>query len=250
MPRKAHLLAVVLLALLFPAVVHPPAGAAHQRSAPDRLTRSAAGLPVMFTFDAGPARAISDSSAQVTLHPVEVGGALQFVAHDNGWAISFPPRCPEGTSDCPRAILESPRLEQLNPGWRHLRFGASVLMAADGVKRGHNIVQKGYSTHGSQFKLQIDGRRGRPSCVIAAFGQIHRANADVSVSDSQWHNVACERLGSSLSVVVDGVVRGQVSLPLTLAVSNKTPLRIGGKHTRADNDQFTGVLDNVYVAIG
>lgn len=250
MSRKTCVLAAILLALLLPVLVHKPADAAHQRPVTSRVATSATGLLYLFTFDTGPNGAIADSSGQVTLHRVEKDGALTFVGHDNGWAINFPPRCEVGRVSCPRAILESPRLERLNPGWQHLRFGASVLMTTDNIKRGQNIVQKGYSTHGSQFKLQIDGKRGRPSCVIAAFGLIHRITADASVSDGQWHNVECERLGSSLKVVVDGIVHGQVSLPLTLAVANKAPLRIGGKHTRADNDQFSGVLDNVYVAIG
>ena len=49
---------------------------------------------------------------------------------------------------------------------------------------------------------------------------------------------------------VDGVPRGSTTVPATLSVTNDRPLSIGGKGAFADNDQFNGALDNVWVEIG
>jgi hypothetical protein len=72
-------------------------------------------------------------------------------------------------------------------------------------------VQKGYAAGpGGEWKLQVDGYAGRPSCVLVGAGSpvIHLAVAGRSVADGRWH-----RLG-----------RG--------------------------NDQFHGAVDDVFVATG
>jgi hypothetical protein len=45
-------------------------------------------------------------------------------------------------------------------------------------------------------------------------------------------------------------VRGTQKIPATLSVSNTRPLSIGGKGAFADNDQYNGALDDVWVRIG
>jgi hypothetical protein len=132
-----------------------------------------------------------------------------------------------------------------------LRFGAVVRIAPNETSKGENVLQKGYSTGGSQFKLQVDGAAGRPSCVLVgtASPRIYLAQSSVSVADGQWHAVDCVRVGGSLTLSVDGVVRGSVSLPTALSVSNDQPLRIGGKGNSPNNDQFVGSLDDVYVSL-
>jgi len=113
-------------------------------------------------------------------------------------------------------------------------------------------VQKGYSTTSSQWKLQIDGVAGRPSCVLVDDKKpaIRMIASTVSVADGRWHALACRRAGTSLTVLVDGVPRGSTAVPAKLSVSNERPLSIGGKGAFADNDQFNGALDNVWVEIG
>ena len=44
--------------------------------------------------------------------------------------------------------------------------------------------------------------------------------------------------------------RGSTRVPAKLSVTNERPLSIGGKGAFADNDQFNGALDNVWVEIG
>jgi hypothetical protein len=179
------------------------------------------------------------------------GGAVDTESHGGGLAVRFPPPCAEyGDRTCPRVILETPFAT--NPGPRPLRYGATVRLAPSETSDGENVLQKGFSHGHSQFKLQVDGAGGQPSCVLVgtASRQIHAAIASVSVSDGQWHTIECSRTGSSLTITVDGAVAGQAKVPASLSIVNNDPLRIGGKGISANNDQFHGALDDVFVSIG
>jgi hypothetical protein len=113
-------------------------------------------------------------------------------------------------------------------------------------------VQKGYSKSSSQYKLQLDGRLGNPSCVLVDVKKrgVKLVRSSVSVADGKWHVVECRRVGIAFRVLVDGVVRGLAKVPAALSVSNNRPLSIGGKGVYADNDQFNGAVDDVWVRIG
>jgi hypothetical protein len=179
------------------------------------------------------------------------GGAVDTESHGGGLAVRFPPPCAEYRDrTCPRVILETPFAT--NPGSRPLRYGATVRLAPSETSDGENVLQKGFSHGHSQFKLQIDGAGGQPSCVLVgtASRQIHAAIASVSVSDGQWHTIECSRSGSALTITVDGAVAGQAKVPAALSIVNNDPLRIGGKGISANNDQFHGALDDVFVSIG
>jgi hypothetical protein len=80
--------------------------------------------------------------------------------------------------------------------------------------------------------------------------QIHVAVSEKSVADDRWHTLECRRSGSSLTVLVDGARRGSATIPADLTVRNGIPLSVGGKGSFADNDQFQGMLDEVWVSIG
>ena len=85
---------------------------------------------------------------------------------------------------------------------------------------GENVVQKGYATSpGGEWKLQVDGYAGRPSCVLVGAGAATRyvALAGGSVADGQWHQLTCRRTGTALSIAVDGTVAGVRSVPAALA---------------------------------
>lgn len=202
------------------------------------MVAALAGFHVWYTFD-GPSPLVARTAA---------GGALRTEPHGGGLAIRFPPRC-RGDA-CPRAILESPLLDELNPGTRPLSFGAAVKMAPTDTADGANIVQKGYSVGGvTQYKLQVDGRAGNPSCVLASKTQIYRIVAPVRVADGRWHRLDCRRTGPMLAVHVDGLPRAILLVPADLSIVNTVPLRIGGKSVKPDNDQYAGALDDVYIAI-
>jgi hypothetical protein len=210
---------------------------------------------VFFSFDGGLAalETAGPDRPALTLRSAQ-GGQLTGVPHGAGTAVEFPAPCPQyGAADCPRVVLEAPGAG-LNPGGQSLRWGATVLLAADRTAPGSNILQKGYSTRGGgQFKLQVDGVAGVPSCVLVDAAQnspIHVVKASASIADGRWHTVACTRAGTSLSVFIDGVQRGVTSVPAGLSVDNDDTLRIGGKGTSPNNDQFSGALDDVFVDIG
>ena len=204
---------------------------------------------VRYTFD-GPALLADVSGHGHDLMPVSRnGGSYVRVQHDGGYALAFPPPC--RTEPCPRIALRAATTADLNPGRRPIRYGASVRLAADQTTKGENVLQKGYSVRGSQYKLQIDGLAGRPSCVLVDDRRptIHAAVSSIGVADDRWHTLECRRAGSGLTVLVDGVPRGRATLPADLSVRNRIPFSIGGKGSFADNDQFQGMLDDVWVAI-
>jgi hypothetical protein len=80
--------------------------------------------------------------------------------------------------------------------------------------------------------------------------RIFIVTAGVSVADGQWHAVECSRTKTLLTISVDGVLTGQINVPASLSIVNGDPLRIGGKGLSANNDQFHGALDDVFVSIG
>jgi hypothetical protein len=215
-----------------------------------------AGGPVQlrYTFDNGVGRPITDTNGGHELKPLgQNGGSLHLVPEGRGLALDYPDRCAlPRERDCPRAILQGTRDDSLNPGRRPLQYGASVLMTHADLADGANVVQKGYSVGGtSQFKLQVDHRMGHPSCVIAGnHRRIYRAEPVVDVADGRWHNLACVRTSTSLTLIVDGVARASTPVPPTLSIANAEPLRVGGKGPNKGNDQYAGEIDNVFLSIG
>lgn len=202
-------------------------------------------LSLRYTFDGWWVGSVADVDGRYPLHP---RGMLAYTPRGDGWAARFPPRCE--AAGCPRVILEGLPAPELNPGTRGMRFGASVLMTPADTGDGANVVQKGFSTGGvTQFKLQVDGREGQPSCVVASKTTIYLTIAPMTVADGRWHALACSRSGRWLSISVDGVTRAAVAVPLNVSIVNSEPLRIGGKNISADNDQYAGMLDDVFLAI-
>jgi hypothetical protein len=177
---------------------------------------------VRYTFDgAAPLADVSGHGHDLT--PVSRhGGSFATVAHGGGSALAFPPPC--HAEPCPRIALRATDTTGLNPGRRPIRYGAAVRLRSDETTKGENVLQKGYSARGSQYKLQIDGAAGHPSCVLVG--------------------------GTQLTILVDGVRRGSVTVPAELSVTNRLPFSVGGKGSYLDNDQFQGTLDEVWVDIG
>lgn len=240
-----------------------PAGAAASRpaaepAAPTEQTAQPAEVdaPVIvarYTFDAASSGAtVADDSGHghTLTSSAGHGGKVRLAERLAGRAADFPARC--AGAKCPHAVLQAQDAPELNPGTGPIRYGATVRLTKKDTGSGQNIVQKGYSASGSQYKLQIDGSAGRPSCVFAdaAVHAIHVALSDVSVSDGAWHRLECRRAGTSLTLLVDDAVRGTAVLPAELSVVNTVPLSIGGKGNGKDNDQFHGTLDDVWIARG
>ena len=231
--------AVAVVSAMLAAGVTAPAAAA----SPATVAR--------YDFDSRSGTLIDDTGRGHTLRLVTTrGGTVRPVVHGAGRALQFPARCTGRT--CPTAVLQSRPSADLNPGTRPLTFGATIRLARSQTTDGQNVVQKGYSATSSQYKLQVDGREGRPSCVLVGGRKrgIKLVRSTISVADGTWHRVQCRRVGAAFRVLVDGVVRGVARVPTGLSVVNKHPLSIGGKGAYTDNDQFHGAVDDVYVSIG
>ena len=237
--RRALLFAVAL------AVAGTTGPSAHASTVPPAAEKDT----VRYDFD-GPSPLADATGHGHDLSPVSRhGGSFSTVARGAGRALSFPPPCHD--EPCPRIALRAVLSDDLNPGRRPIRYGATVRLAANQTTKGENVLQKGYSARGSQYKLQIDGAAGRPSCVLVdnRRPEIHVALSRASVADGGWHTLECRRSGSSLTVLVDGRPQGGTTIRADLAVRNRIPLSVGGKGSFTDNDQFQGELDEVWVAI-
>ena len=121
---------------------------------------------------------------------------------------------------------------------------------------GENVMQKGlWGQVGGQWKLQIDKAAGIPSCVVSGVwpkdGSMLRVvvKASISVADGKWHDLRCRRTVDGVAVVIDGVVQGSMAMPV-VDVNSDAPVTIGAKSVKPrDNDQFHGVLDDVFMAL-
>ncbi|MEU8078286.1 LamG-like jellyroll fold domain-containing protein [Catellatospora citrea] len=235
----------------------PPASPSPSAAAPSpsaQVTREG----VVFDFADGldRARVVGAAAGPLAVREEsQTGGDVTLVPRDGDFAVRFPGPCANSDEkQCPRAILDAGADAALNPRLRAFRWGAAVLMAPAETSKGSNVLQKGYSQFGTQFKLQVDGIEGKPSCVLAGPQRgknvIHVAQAARGVADGRWHTVECARDGSVLRISVDGVPQGAAAVPAELSIENDAPLRIGGKGVAPGNDQFHGTVDDLFVAIG
>ena len=176
------------------------------------------------------------------------GAAVRMVPHGTGQALAFPAKCTGAA--CPRLVLQAEDTPDLNPGTRPLRYGAGILLNPAETASGENVLQKGYSTGGGQYKLQVDGVNGRPSCGLGDAAGQYVVRGRTTVADGRWHTVECRRTGPTLAVLVDDRLEASVAVPAGLAVTTSRPFSIGGKGAGADNDQFHGTVDDVWVHIG
>ena len=249
--------AVIAVGLLLSACGSGGAGS-EPSSGPPALTKV---LSLDFEKAAGPldtGARIGSAMADGPGGKVELGGAkqqpLRLVSGRNkqGHGVAFPSPCPPSvTATCPKAIIQVDDDASLDPGPADYEWGASVLLEAGETSKGSNIIQKGFSVGGgSQWKLQVDGVNGHPSCVVVGQGEstIHDVYADVTIADGTWHDVSCHREAGKLVISVDGRKRGSAAIPKDLTISPAGPMRIGGKSLKPNNDQFFGTLDDVYVS--
>jgi hypothetical protein len=248
MRSRSFTSAVALVAGLAAAVIgaanahaaHPPAGGK---------------IVAEYSFDGRRTASVLDESGEghdLTL-VASHGGTLKSITHGSGQALAFPARCTrKALNTCAHVALRSPSSADLNPGTANISYGAALELGATQTSKGQNVVQKGYSATSSQYKLQVDGRAGQPSCVVVDDKRttIQLVRSSVTVADGAWHTVECRRTAAALSILVDGRVRGTRTVPATLSITNKMPLAIGGKGAFTDNDQFQGALDDVWVRIG
>jgi hypothetical protein len=236
-------LVAALAALLFATAVRTP---------PARATTAEA-LVAWYPIELPNALGDYSASADPLRIRAAAGGTVQLGPALGRTAARFPAPCAARTpATCPRAILEAAASPVHDPGTRPMRYGAVVALLPGQTDAGENILQKGYSVGGSQWKLQVDGAAGQPSCVLAGGkpNVIYRVTAPVSIVDGGWHAIECRRGIGVLSIVVDTLPRAAVAVPASLNVASSQPVRLGGKGVGRNNDQFHGYLDAAWVYIG
>jgi concanavalin A-like lectin/glucanase superfamily protein len=231
-------------------------GAAPAIAAPAAPAASAAVMVANYTFDAGPvAGRVAENSGRglpLTVRSAN-GGAIRYSAPSKaGRYVAFPAPCAAAAAaTCPQVLLEAASDPDLNPGTKAFRWGATMLVPKTQAT-GANVMQKGVAGTGSQWKMQIGKKAGRPQCVVAGTGlaEHHVVHATSGVADGAWHKVLCLRSGTMLAISIDGVNRGRAVIPANLSITNPKPLRIGGRNFNAPGDAFHGYLDNVYAMLG
>jgi hypothetical protein len=248
MRRRSYTMAVALAAGL---VAHVLGSVGAVSASPAAST----GVVVArYGFDVVTGTIADDSGHRHTLAVIAGhGGAVRTIPHGTGRALAFPAKCTAtAKSRCPHVVLQTPAAVDLDPGTLPIAYGAAVRLARNQTTKGQNVLQKGYSATTSQYKLQIDGAAGRPSCVLVGDRRraIRMVRSSVSVADGTWHAIECRRADTAFSILVDGILRGVRAVPAGLSVRNDGPLSVGGKGASANNDQFQGALDDVWVRIG
>lgn len=181
------------------------------------------------------------------------GGRVRAVEGFDGTTSADFPRPCEG-EQCPQAVVQVADDPALSPGTAPFQLGAQVRLRPHQTSPGANVLQKGlHGDPGGQWKLQVDGGQGLPSCVVSGEVDGHRqrtkVKSSVSVADGLWHQVTCSRTGTGLAVLVDGEVTGwETAAPAS--VTTTAPVSIGGKNVLRGSDQFHGVLDDVFFTTG
>jgi hypothetical protein len=214
-------------------------------------------LVARYTFDGGGAGGrVADTSGRGATLGIRTtaGGVVRFLTTTAkaGQYIGMPRRCAADATTCPRALLEGADDADLDPGARTFRWGATVSVAKTQLAGSPNLMQKGVVTTESQWKMQIGATHGKAQCVVVGRGsaRAYLVRSTVTVADGRWHRVLCLRSGSTLSVHVDGQLRGSTTIPAALNIANDKPLRVGGPNFAATSDMYHGYLDDVYAQLG
>ncbi|WP_250002626.1 LamG-like jellyroll fold domain-containing protein [Actinoplanes sp. M2I2] len=254
---KLALALAAITGLVVPAVPAAAAPAPAPSVTPPATTTPATPLLVArWTFDAGAVDGrVADTSGRgpaLTTRTVDQGVIRFDTATPSGRYASFPTACATTAPKCPRALLETASVPNLNPGTRNFRWSARMLTIKTQITGSANIMQKGVATTSSQWKMQVGKTNGRAQCVLVGTGSptVYIARSSASVADGEWHKVLCQRRGTSLSVWIDDQLGGQTTVPATLSISNALPLRIGGPNFNTKTDMYHGRLDDVYAELG
>lgn len=208
-----------------------------------------------YTFDGGaPGGKVAENSGRgvpLTVRSADKG-TVRFPAATTGKYAGLPTRCLKTTTVCPKALLEGADDPDLDPGTRRFTWAASLRITKAQLAGSANVVQKGVATTESQWKLQVGLKSGRAQCVTVGRGspKAYVARSAAGIADGQWHKVLCQRSGTSLTVSVDGAVKGRTVVPAAMSILNDKPLRIGGPNFHTVSDMFHGDVDDVYAQLG
>ncbi|MCU1360610.1 MAG: rane protein [Ilumatobacteraceae bacterium] len=187
------------------------------------------------------------------------GGSIAAVADttgapgSTGTVLGYPADCTPGP--CASAMVQLADDPTLDPLLSDFEWGARILMQPYETADGENIIQKGITDEpGGQWKLQVDKAGGLPSCVVSGRAPGEATDrrlvlrGSVDVADGVWHLVVCRRTAAAgLQLFVDGVVTAAAAMPV-VDIDSNAPVTIGANRvTPSPNDQFHGMLDDVFM---
>jgi Concanavalin A-like lectin/glucanases superfamily len=162
------------------------------------------------------------------------------------WAFASPTAPPPK----PERLVQVPNHSQLNPGSGNY----TVEIRYRTTQHFGNMVQKGQAgSSGGYFKIENPG--GRLNCVFrgkSSSGAFQRkaVQAPTVLSNGQWHDAVCARIGNKLTLTIDGKVVATAS-GSTGNISNTRPITIAGKlecdQVSTTCDYYTGDIDFIKI---
>ena len=201
----------------------------------------------------------------------ENGGVLvaRTSSRTGGRAADYPAF--DDSADGPRAVVavrNRGTRDRLSPRSRRFAFGADVRIdatsAGGSYDDGNNVVQRGLYAKGSQFKIEVEGRR--PACRVSGRSGAVTVTASSQLVADDWYRIACRRLvrpnGHRVELTVDPLstdaatvtARSRLRRIGRLRFSRRVPISVGGKvdsslDIQDASDQFNGRIDNVFLRI-
>jgi hypothetical protein len=189
------------------------------------------------------------------------GGVVKVVRGRAGGRAARFPGYP-GSSQGRAAILVSTADSRatVSPGRRAFTFGGSFridpVSSGEGRDNGDNLIQRGNYGSRGQYKIQLDDRV--PSCRVKGDAGTRFVRARARVTPDRWYAVTCRRTTSGLRLSVKSFAPGstaaitRTSGPTGNIVLGTLRLSVGGKvgpngAPLPSADQFTGVVDNVFL---
>jgi len=258
--RRSTACASVLLAVTTSLV-----GVGSSSAATRLLTLNAVGAPLTLVSGSSQLAATGGTTVRIAMARLSGGNAV-VVAGPSATlprALQFPPYVASGVY--PRAVVEVTPVSGsgLTPGASNFRYGAVFRLgrtsSGRAIDNGDNVFQRGLSSEGSMFKLDVD--HGRPSCKVNGTAGPALVRSGVVVRRGAWYKAWCSRVGSTLSIEVKPY--GSAALPHRNVVSGSTgtiafaanrPATIGGKASavgtmvEAATDQLNGAVAQVWTS--
>jgi hypothetical protein len=133
----------------------------------------------------------------------------------------------------------------LNPGSRNIRIAVHVKfgMKPSASIGDYDLVRK--QSGGGTYKVEIR-RSGQGFCKFRGnLGNV-AITAGPNLADDRWHTIVCRKVGSTVTLTVDGE-SFQETGPIG-SIANSKVLVLGAKETPAD--WYKGIMDEVRIAFG
>lgn len=148
-----------------------------------------------------------------------------------------------------RSVGVIPKSAALIPGRQ--RFAVAMTVKAgplSGTSSAH-LAQLGFAKDAGRWKMELRPGKGRVSCTFKGSRQEATVTSRRGITDGQFHQVVCFRLGKTIGVQVDGT-RARVLHRQVGSIESARTIHIANKSLRTATVQLRGVVDYFAVAVG